>query len=280
MPNVYLSLTSTSERIDSVHNTILSLMSQSYAYTSITLYLSHEAYLLDKGLPEAPLELSLLTDINPKFQIKFTENIGSYRKLLPILRDHWDEDCLIITLDDDKVYDDTLVQRLVEKYNQRNGESVIANRASIRWNRALSKYCERRHQIPKKVRKYLEYNVSGSKRHSQSLAYILGNQWKFIEDITFPEGNDGVLYHPKFFTSIVFEQPLIKRLAKTHDDFWFKVCALINGYGVACINPYHQRPTHQLEGTVNSALHFNVNKGSYNKIVLKLIEWFQREGLL
>lgn len=280
MTKVYISLTSTSERVKLVHNTILSLMSQTYPFTQITLYLSHEPYLLDNGLSDAPIELSLLSDINPKFQIEFTENTGPYRKLLPMLQRHWEDDCLLVTVDDDKIYREDLVERLVEKYYQRNGEAVIANRASIRWNRVLSKYCERRYKIPKKVRRYLESNVSGNKRHSHSLAYILGNRWKFIEDITFPEGNDGVLYHPKFFTPIVFQWPLIRKLAKTHDDFWFKVCTMINGYGVSCINPYHQRPTSQLDGTITSALHFNLNRGSYTRIVLKLLEWFQREGLL
>ena len=38
------------------------------------------------------------------FEIVWVENTGSFRKLLPLLKRKWDEDCLIITIDDDHYY--------------------------------------------------------------------------------------------------------------------------------------------------------------------------------
>ena len=46
------------------------------------------------------------------------KNTGPYRKLLPLLKDKWDEDCIIITLDDDVIYYTKLIKNLVNDYNK------------------------------------------------------------------------------------------------------------------------------------------------------------------
>ena len=276
---VYVSLTTIHDRISAVHETILSILAQDYPVEGIHLYISKEPYLIDKGITEIPTDLQLVQDIDSRLHIHFTENIGPYRKLLPLLREKWKTDCLILTVDDDKIYDKDLISTMVNQYIETNGQYVIANRAYIKWNETLRKLCHNSCGVPNKVCDYIEH-ILDSKREGQSLAYILGEQYDFISATTFFEGNDGVLYHPKFFTPLVFEWPLIKKYAHTHDDFWFKLCSLINGYGVKCSRPYFLRPTNQLDNTKSSALHFNVNVGSYEKKLRKLINWFFKEKLL
>ena len=57
---------------------------------------------MDDGVPPSavPKELVGLARIYP-VSIVYTANIGPHRKLLPLLRRVWREDCVIITLDDD-----------------------------------------------------------------------------------------------------------------------------------------------------------------------------------
>ena len=50
----------------------------------------------------------------------------SYRKLLPLLKDKWNEDCIIITIDDDTIYDTNLIENLVNDYH--TNKCVIGNR--------------------------------------------------------------------------------------------------------------------------------------------------------
>ena len=49
-PNVHVSLTSISQRLDTLADTISSLLNQDYPNFRVTLYLSKEPYLLDEGV--------------------------------------------------------------------------------------------------------------------------------------------------------------------------------------------------------------------------------------
>ena len=276
---VYVSLTTISERVRSVHETITSILSQDYPVDKVTLYISKEPFIIDKGIQDVPVELLILTDADSRFTIEYVENIGPYRKLIPCLKDHWLEDCLIITVDDDKIYDHDMISNMVAQFKKTGEKYIVANRAFVKINRLLRQMCEEVCGVPHAVCQLISDEIS-NKGNAQTLSYLLSNQYDFIRIITFFEGNDGVLYHPKFFTPIVYDWELILKLAKTHDDFWFKMCALINGYGVTCVNPFKDRKSQQREYTKDSALHFNVNVGSYDKYLNGLVRWFHKNGLL
>lgn len=276
---VYVSLTTISQRIKDVYETISSLISQTYPVDRITLYISQEPYIIDKGITEIPVELKILSDIDSRFEITYVENTGSYRKLLPALREHWYEDCLIITVDDDKIYEPDMISKMVEHFKLTGEKNIVANRAFVKINSILKKMCENICGVPSEVTQLITSEIT-NKGIAQALSYLLSDQYDFIRIITFFEGNDGVLYHPKFFTPIVYNIRLIEKLAKTHDDFWFKICALINGYGVTCVNPFRDRKSLQRDNTKESALHFNINAGSYDKYLNSLIRWFHKNELL
>ena len=57
---------------------------------------------------------------NPIFQIRWVENEGPYRKLIPLLKEKWDEDCVIITIDDDTFYDNKLIENYLNDYEKYN----------------------------------------------------------------------------------------------------------------------------------------------------------------
>ena len=277
---VYISLTTISKRIDNIHDTILSLFSQTYPIEEIHLYVSKDSYLLDDGIYQIPHELLALSESFKSFKIIYTYNSGPYRKLLPILKTLWDKDAIIITVDDDKIYDNHMVENMMNKYIEFGGNHIIANRAQVRWNPILSKYCYRKF---KRFNKQIENKIKMQcERVDQSheLSYSFSYKFNYIKALSFFEGNDGVLYHTKFFTPLVFQWNLIKNLASTHDDFWFKMCCLINGHGVVCLHSYKSRISEKKNHTSGSALHFNLNAGTYQNDLKKICSWFNKEDLL
>ena len=279
MKPVYVSLTTISQRISKIDNTLQSIFHQTYPITGIFLYISKESYMIDKGIREMPDFLKTLCNEDKRLVINYTENIGPYRKLLPLLREKWNEDCIIITIDDDKIYSEDMVEKLVKTFYENDEKYVIANRCCIKLNNILMEKCQENFSIDKKILKYLMDAIK-NKRYSREVSYFLKENYDFIKLITFFEGNDGVLYHPKFFTELVFQWDIITALCESHDDFWFKFNTLTNGIGVLCISSFNDRPTKQTTETQKSALHFNINKGTYDIIINSLTRWFDKEKLL
>ena len=276
---VWVSLTTISERVNTVYTTIVSILNQTYYVTGVTLYISKEPYLIDRGIPEIPLDLLLLMEVESRFQIIYTENLGPYRKLIPSLKAHWREDCLLLTVDDDKEYELTMVANMVARFIEEGEQHIIANRAFLQLTPPLRRACREWTDWNDELHSIIKEAIV-DKPTSQRISHALGTQYACIRAISFGEGNDGILYHPNFFTPLVFQWKLIRSLARTHDDFWFKMCALASGHGVICIHPAGQRPAKQIGTTMDSALHFNINIGSYERILLRLTQWFHREGLL
>jgi hypothetical protein len=277
---VYISLTTISKRIHSIYDTILSLFAQTYPIEEIHLYISSEAYLLDDGIQIIPHELQRLANAIEGFKIIYTENTGPYRKLLPILKTLWNQNAIIITVDDDKIYHKNMVETMVDKYIEEGGRHVIANRAQIRWNTILGGYCLRRYRKYNRAKQLQLKRLSEKVDQAHQLSYAMSEKSDYAKALSFFEGNDGVLYHTKFFTPLIFQFNLIKKLAKTHDDFWFKMCALINGHGVVCLYSYKKRISEKKANTAGSALHFNLNAGTYHRDLRKICTWFKKENLL
>ena len=71
---------------------------------------------VNKKLTFKPLEYLLKK--NDIFKVFWGNDIGHYGKLLPLLKKKWKEDCLIITLDDDTVYNLKLIKNMVEDYKK------------------------------------------------------------------------------------------------------------------------------------------------------------------
>ena len=277
MSEIIISLTTTSKRISIVNKTIYSLLNQktNYKYT-IRLYISKKGYLIDEGIKNIPIKLKQLTNKFSIFSIIYTNNLGSYRKLLPVLKEKWNQDVIIITVDDDKIYKKNMIDNLIKKYFENDKKSIIANRAFVKWNKYLSEFCKNTLLINNPIDKII-YKISKKKKIAQNSSYELSSEYDIINKISFLEGNDGVLYHTSFFNPIVLNWKIIKKIAKNHDDFWFKLCCLVNNVGVICINPFtnkKKRISSQIQNTQISGLHNNINKGSYNKEINNMCKWF------
>jgi len=203
---ISVSLTTIFDNIKMLKPCLFSLLHQTVPATNIYLFISREPYLLDKGFSEVPAWLSKLP-----ISIRWVPNTGPYRKLLPLLKEKWNSDEVIITVDDDTVYEPDLIEKMVAKYIE-SGGACVACRVNY---------------------------LSGP-----------ANQYKLTEPkdssiANFHSGKGGVLYHPSMFKQRVhphceggiFETDYLT-LCKTADDIWFNLWRMYNGVPCVVIKDY------------------------------------------
>jgi len=200
---VYISLTSIFNNQDILIQTLQSIMKQTRLPDKIYLYLSEEPYILDTGFKDKKITNSkLLKYINDNsiIHIKWVKNIGSYRKLLPLLKDKWDEDCIIITIDDDTIYDNNLIENLINDYHKH--KCVIG---------------------------YRGFTPSFDKL--ENFDYLKHLELQHLSLYNFFTGKGGILYKPQFFHKthdLIFNDKIYLNTCPTGDDIWFYIVRMLN----------------------------------------------------
>lgn len=193
-----VSLTSVGKRIQSVSTTIESIMRGSIKPNRIVLW-------LDKTPESADLPVALLNQMNRGLEIYYTdENIRSYTKLIPSLKKY--PDAHIITIDDDVIYNNNLIENLLREA-KKSPNNIIANRV---------------HQILlDKQGRPLPYNN-----------WLWEKTLNAISPRNFLTGVGGVLYPPHCLDSEVFNKNVFCDICKYADDIWFFAMALKNNIWV------------------------------------------------
>ena len=194
-PPVVVSLTTISSRLPAVARTVRSLLDQDYPDLQVRLHLSREPFLLDAGVADPlPANLEALVRTEPRLGVRFTPNLGPYRKILPVLAEFYGRRALVATADDDTVYPRDWLGGLVAGY-RRHGCVV----------------CYRGHRMLRRDRAFQNYR-------SWMHAGIVRNP-----DLhNLPTGKDGVLYDTTFFHPTVLNHARALALAPTADDLWLK----------------------------------------------------------
>lgn len=186
---VVVSLTTYGKRLEQVHLTIESLLRQTLRPNRIVLW-------LDDSLQGQRLPAALIRQQERGLEIRYTEDIKSFKKLIPALAAF--PDAHIITADDDIVYDPCMVDRLVRAHEIH--PDCIITTAAIR----------------------LESDSDFSRRHitscSDKKAYDL-----------LPLGGTGTLYPPGTLHEEVFNLDAIRKLCPNADDIWFRAMGLLKG---------------------------------------------------
>lgn len=207
MTPIYLSMTSIYERQDRLLITLSSLLKQNIIFDKIFLYLSEEPYLLDSGFTNRKITNDKLTSLlnanKDLIQVKWVENTGPFRKLLPLLKEKWMEDCIIITCDDDCFYTKSLIKNLVSDYT-------------------IHKCCVnyRGHYLKKDMCLELE-------KFNNTIEEVNGKKSIY----NFPTGKGCILYKPEFFyktKDIIFDNSFYSKYCPTDDDLWFFIMRTIN----------------------------------------------------
>ena len=241
---VYISLTSIFINQDILVKTLQSIMQQTRLPDKIFLYLSEESYLLDTGFKDKKMTNSELLKFiydDSIIDINWVKNTGPYRKLLPLLKDKWDEDCIIITIDDDTIYDTKLIENLVNGYNEQN--CVIG---------------------------YRGFTPSFDK--IENFNYYKRDELQNLSLYNFLTGKGGILYKPQFFHKthdLIFNDKIYLDTCPTNDDIWFYIVRLLNN--VKC---YIDNKKWQVKDLTNSGLFitFNSKNGFNNKLFKNTFE--------
>jgi hypothetical protein len=165
MTEIIISLTSIKRRYTdkSLHKTLNSFINLQGNY-KIILNISKEPFLLDEGFMDEDIEC--LKELYPQIIINVVKNYGSLRKIIPTLRLF--KNHIIITVDDDVIYNTDIVDMFTKAYTQH--QCIIS---------AKCRYI-----------KYEDITIS-------NFEPVLNNGEKSMDIL--PEGVGGILYHSSWF---------------------------------------------------------------------------------
>ena len=217
------SLTTFPDRINSVATTIKTIMNQTVKADEINLYLAVEQFPnKENGLPT---ELLKLKDFG--LQIKFCNDIKSYKKIIPALKEYKND--IIITFDDDIYYEKDTIEALYNSY-LKNPKVIQANRI---WHIELKE-----NKVIPKDKSFLYWNEESYKTPS------------FFNTII---GCGGVLYPPNSLSEMVLDEEKFKSIIPTQDDIWLWGMAVLKGTKIQ-LNKGYSSNLITVENTQNSGL--------------------------
>jgi len=210
-PKIIVSLTSYPPRISRIHYTLFTLLRQSLKPDKVVLWLGEEQF------PNRNNDLTteLLALLTRGLEIRYTRDIKSYKKLIPALAEFPDD--IIVTTDDDVLYDPMMLENLYCSYELNEGyvHAHRGHQVSLHSQRQLKKYSNW---------KTCAGNSVGDFRN-------------------FFTGIGGVLYPPQSLYRDVGNESLFMELSPTADDIWFWAMAVLHGTKICIVeNNLHPSP--------------------------------------
>lgn len=190
-----ISFTSYKPRFKTLHLTIKTLMAQTVKPDIIVLWVSSKDY---EFLPKKVINLK---NNHKNFKISKCDDVKSYKKLVPALKEY--PDSYIVTADDDIFYPRKWLEELIG--NRKSSSDIIAHRV---------------HSVKVKNGKIARYGEWEKSVVSSS------------NKILFPTTGGGVLYPPNSFHSDVTNSQNFLHLCPTADDIWFFWMAKLKGTAI------------------------------------------------
>lgn len=219
-----VSLTSYPARINTVWITIESLLNQTMVPDHLILWLAESEFSeKERNLPSELLKLC-----SKGLEIRWCEDIKSYKKLIPTLTYY--PDAVVVTADDDVIYDKNWLKILYEGYLEH----------------------------PKDIQCHRAHKAIVSVRNFYILPYNLWQTYDVYDDINayysvFLTGSGGVLYPPHSLSRNVFNISKIRELCMYGDDIWFWANAILKGTKIRLVLNAIKNPI-IIEGTQDTAL--------------------------
>ena len=202
-PQLIVSLTSFPARIDKIHLTINTLLRQNTKPDRVVLWLTESQF--PNGLPDS---LTRLLDLG--LEIKYCEDLRSYKKLVPSLRE-FPED-IIVTADDDMYYKEDWLEGLYNAYLE-NPKNIYTRRG-----------CRTR---------VIDGKIEVIKPRDYNFEYNFPTDYNNLL-----MGGSGTLYPPHSLHNDIFNSDLIKSLIPTHDDIYFWVMGILNDTKVGVVGGF------------------------------------------
>ncbi|HAS1181921.1 TPA: hypothetical protein I3819_000189 [Enterobacter cloacae] len=189
-----ISLTSWHKRFATLHYTLQCLLKQTVKADRIILWLAEsERHLVPQ---------SVLAFAAKGIEIKFCEDIRSYKKIVPTLIE--EPNAFIVTADDDLAYQPEWLEKLIAGWDG-DYKTVVAHRAhKIRLGSDKT-------PVPYKEWKW-NYSVTTD-----------------LSNLIFPTTGFGALYPPKCFHADVLKKEIFEHLSPGADDVWLFWMCRMNG---------------------------------------------------
>lgn len=243
--HVVVSLTSHPGRIDKVSITIESLLRQKSKPQKILLWLSKVQF--PDGNAGLPKELVKLTE-NPDFEIRWAEDdLAPHKKYLYTVQEY--PDLPVIIVDDDVIYDPTLVERLMNSY-RKFPDCISCMRAN-----------------------FMMFRPDGTPRIYDK--WIM--DYKLLMDTPsyqlMPTGVGGVLYPPNALPEAAFQIDAIKKTCLYCDDLWLKMMVVYNNFRT--VIPRDWCKYELIEGSQDTALwRHNVHRSNNDVSLENILNYF------
>ena len=145
---------------------------------------------------EDDLPRELLALRSERFEIRWTKNLRSYKKLIPALKDFPDD--IIITFDDDLLFRPELVERLLIGYKK----------------------------YPALIQCHRITNISFDEAGNVKTSHIPYDHPNYLHKLS---GGAACLYPPRCLHEDVLREDKFMTLAPTSDDIWFWLMGVLNG---------------------------------------------------
>ena len=187
---IIVSLTTYGRRLNWVAYTIESIMQQTIKANRIILWIAPKDFEL--GLPS-----SLRLQQKRGLEIYQTPDIRSYKKIIPTIKKH--PDSVIITIDDDVMYDFDILGAMIDSYN-RNPNHIHACRCHV-----------------------IQYDANGKMKPYKNWEWDSFDYQNNINN--FFTGVGGVLYPPRCLDPEVLNESVFMDICKMADDVWLNAMA-------------------------------------------------------
>ncbi|WP_074395199.1 glycosyltransferase [Halomonas sp. HL-93] len=191
--HLIVSLASYTPRFENLHLTLRSLLLQGMKPDVFILWLAEEE---KSEIPQAVWQLE-----EYGLSIRFCEDIRSYKKIIPTLREF--PNSFIVTADDDLYYEPNWLKGLLDSWGG-DYKTVVAHRA---------------HKI--------RLDNKGNPKPYRQWKWEVGPD-ELSDGLIFPTSGAGVLYPPRIFHQDITNQKRFMEICSTADDIWLFWMASLN----------------------------------------------------
>ncbi|MFC1593432.1 hypothetical protein ACFL3O_00675 [Candidatus Neomarinimicrobiota bacterium] len=237
-PQLIISLTTISSRIDHVYLVIETLLQQSVKPDYLILWLSETNFSTTSLKNHSQGTRKLLNQRKRGLKINFCKDIRSYTKILYTLKHY--PDAIVVSADDDLYYPKNWLKELYNSYNK-NPE-------------------------------YIHCHASYIIKKSSSNSLLTHNKWLKPHDNfqgpspnIFPLTGQGCLFPPGSLHQEVFNENVFLKISPYEDDAWFKAMSILNNVPAKRVKPISKLLLRHVRGTQSKTLcSINIEQGQFD----------------
>ncbi|MBB3229559.1 glycosyltransferase [Halomonas stenophila] len=236
---VIVSCTTTAQRLGMLFYAVESIKKQRVLPSRIQVNISREPYLGDTGIKEVSDWLN-----HELVDVKWVDNIGPFRKLLPAINGCSDND-LVVTMDDDILYHPEWLGNLLKSAST-HYDCIVCARARYMKQSLLGGW-----------QNYSHWHLASKATRALSML---------------PTGGAGAVYRRSLLDLDFLNDPRFLEISPTTDDLWFRMASLRKGVPVHVDPEIDAKNIYLIHHDGLGKVNFPGRKGSFlNKIYQRTV---------